>query len=71
MLLLFVVCCSDLQKADVSDVREVLEEYRGEDIGEEFRRRYYAAILRAQQQMQPGYNGEKEGEESDEDYDDE
>ena len=63
-------CFLDLQKADVGDVRDVLEEYRGEDIGEEFRRRYYAAILRAQQQMMPAY-GEKEGEDSDEDYDDE
>ena len=43
----------------------MLEEYKGQDIGEAFRRRYFEAILRAQGVQV----GEKEGEYSDEDDD--
>ena len=58
-----------LAKAEVTDVRQVLAAYRGKDIAEEFRKRYFAAVhaqLASQQtetQKEGAYDDEDEGEE--------
>ena len=54
-----------LAKAEVADVRQVLSAYRGKDIAQEFRKRYFAAV-QAQLQQGQGYDGDSEDNEDDE-----
>ena len=48
-----------LAKAEVADVRQVLAAYRGKDIAQEFRKRYFAAV-QAQLQQGQGYDADDE-----------
>ena len=69
---------SDLQKADVEDVRHILTEYKGENVVEAFTRQYYEAIqaARATHQMEMGshfseHDADEYDDDDDEDEDDE
>jgi len=60
-----------LAKAEVADVRQVLAAYRGKDIAQEFRKRYFAAVKAQLLQQQEEENENASEEEGEDSYDEE